>query len=146
MAALTQAYETFERPGLVVAYKVSNVKIYKGAMVGLNASGHLVSMAHGSASLKWVGVANETIDNSTGTAGAVQLTVTKTGSFTYKPFSGFSPVQADIGKEVYATTDNEVQISTSGLTNQYKVGTIVAIETTSTGATGVRVRIDNYTV
>ncbi|MBL8039999.1 MAG: hypothetical protein JNM04_01505 [Chthonomonas sp.] len=146
MAALTQAYEAFERPGLVVAYKVSNLKIFKGAMVGLNASGHLVAMSHGTANLKWMGVANETIDNSAGAAGAMQLSITKSGSFVYKAASGFSPVQADIGKEVYANTDNEVQIATAGLTNQYKVGTIVAIETTSAGSTGVRVRIDNYTV
>jgi hypothetical protein len=40
MAALTQSFETFEKPGLVVAYKQSNVKIYKGALVAVNSSGY----------------------------------------------------------------------------------------------------------
>jgi hypothetical protein len=146
LAALTQSYETFERPGLVVAYKQSNAKIYKGALVGLNASGYAVPMAHGTASLKFVGVANETVDNSSGAAGDKSLNLTKSGSFVFKAASGFTPAVGDLGKEVYANTDWEVQVATAGLTNQYKVGTIVGIETTSTGSTGVRVRVDNYSL
>lgn len=146
MAALTQSYETFEKPGLVVSYKQSNVKIYKGALIAVNASGYAIPIAHGTASLKFVGVANETIDNSAGSAGDKSINLTKSGSFVFKAASGFAPAVADIGKEVYANTDWEVQIATGGLTNQYKVGTIVAIENTSTGAAGVRVRVDNYSL
>lgn len=146
MAALTQAYETFERPGLVVSYKISNVKLYKGALVGVNTSGYLVAMSHATASLKYVGTSNETVDNSGGSAGDKSLNVSKSGSAVFKAVSGFTPTVADLGKEVYANTDWEVQVATAGLTNQYKVGTIVAIESTSTGQAGVRVRIDNYTV
>lgn len=146
MPALTQPYEAFEKPGLVVSYKISNVKILKGSLVAVNASGYLVPIAHGTANLKFVGVANETVDNSAGSAGDKSLNVTKTGSFVMKAASGFTPALADLGKEVYANTDWEVQVSTSGLTNQYKVGTIVRAETTSTGAAGVRVRIDNHSV
>jgi hypothetical protein len=146
MPALTQPYEAFEKPGLVVSYKISNVKILKGSLVAVNASGYLVPIAHGTANLKFVGVANETVDNSAGSAGDKSLNVTKTGSFVMKAASGFTPALADLGKEVYANTDWEVQVSTSGLTNPYKVGTIVSTETTSTGAAGVRVRIDNHSV
>lgn len=146
MAALTSAYETFEKPGLVASYKVSNVKIYKGSLVGVNTSGYLVSMDHGTASLKFVGVANETIDNSAGSAGDKSVNVTKSGSFVFKAVSGFNPTVADLGKEVYANTNWEVQVATAGLTNQFKVGTLGAVETTSTGVTGVRVRVDNYTL
>lgn len=146
MAALAQPYETFERPGLVVAYKVSDTKIYKGALAMVNASGYVVPAAHGVANLKFVGIANESVDNSAGSPGDRQLALTKTGSFVFKPVAAFTPTVADLGKEAYANTDWEVQVATAGLTNQYKVGTIVAIETTSTGATGVRIRIDNYTV
>ena len=60
MASLSQAFETYERPGLVVSYKLSAAKIYKGAMVGVNSSGYLAKMDHGTASLKFVGIANET--------------------------------------------------------------------------------------
>jgi hypothetical protein len=143
---LTTAFETYEKPGLVVSYKLSNVKVYKGALVGVNASGYLIPMAHGTASLKFVGIANETIDNSAGSAGDKSVNVTKSGSFVLKAVSGYTPAVADLGKEVYANSDFEVQIATAGLTNQYKVGTIVGVETTSTGAAGVRVRVDNYSV
>ncbi|MCW5937457.1 MAG: hypothetical protein KIT11_09145 [Fimbriimonadaceae bacterium] len=144
--ALSKAFETYERPGLVVSYKMSNVKIYKGANVGVNTLGYAIPMSHATASLKFVGVANETVDNTGGAAGDKVVNVTKSGSFVFKAASGFNPAQADVGKEVYALTDWEVQSSTSGLTNQYKVGTVVSIESTSTGVAGVRVRIDNYSV
>lgn len=127
-------------------YKATNAKIYKGSLVGINASGYLCSMNHATASLKFAGVANETVDNSAGSAGDKGLNVTKCGSFVFKAVSGYTPAIADIGKEVYATTDWEVQIATAGLTNQYKIGTIVGIENTSTGAGGVRVRVDNYSL
>jgi hypothetical protein len=146
LAALTKAFEAFEKPGLVVNYKVSNTKIFKGALVGVNASGYLVPMAHGTASLKFVGVANETVDNSAGSAGDKSLNLTKSGAFVFKAASGFSPAIGDIGKDVYANSDWEVQIATAGLTNSYKVGTLTALETASTGDTGVRVRIDNFSV
>ena len=146
MAALTKAFEAFEKPGLVVSYKVSNTKIFKGALAGVNASGFLVPMAHGTASLKFVGIANETIDNSAGAAGDKSLNVTKSGAFVFKAAAGFSPAIADIGKDVYANSDWEVQVAAAGLTNAYKVGTLTALETTSTGETGVRVRIDNFSV
>jgi hypothetical protein len=146
MAALTAALETYEKPGLVVSYKLATAKIYKGALVGINSSGYIVKMDNGTAGLKYVGVANETVDNSAGNAGDRSMNITKSGSFVFKAASGFTPGIADLGKEVYANTDWEVQILTAGLTNTYKVGTIVAIESTSTGASGVRIRIDNYTV
>lgn len=146
MSTLAKAYEAFEKPGLVVAYKVSNLVVYKGALVGVNASGFLVPMAHGTANLLFAGVANESVDNSAGSAGDKSVGVVKCGSFVFKAASGFTPAQADIGKEVYANTDWEVQISASGLTTAYKVGTIVALENTSTGSAGVRVRVDNHVV
>lgn len=145
MAALTLAFETFEKPGLVVSYKVSNVKIYKGSLVGVNSSGYLVSMDHSVASLKFVGVASETVDNSAGAAGDRSVNVTKSGSFVFKA-NGFTPAIGDLGKEAYANTNWEAQISTVGLTNQYKIGTITALENTSTGAAGIRVRVDNYSL
>jgi hypothetical protein len=143
---LTTPFETFERPGLVVSYKLSNVQIYKGALVGVNASGYLIPMSHTTASLKFVGVANETVDNSAGSAGDKSMNVTKCGSFVLTAAASYTPVVADIGKELYANSDFEVQISTSGLTNSYKIGTIVTLESTSTGVAGVRARIDNYSV
>jgi hypothetical protein len=146
MPALTQAFETYEKPGLVVNYRQSNVKLFKGALIGTNANGHAVAMAHTVANLRFVGVAVDTVDNAAGTAGDKGIAVAKVGSFVLKAASGFTPAQADVGKEVFANSDWEVQIATAGLTHPYKVGTIVGVELTSTGAAGVRVRIDQHTV
>lgn len=146
MPALTQAYEAYERPGLVVSYRANAMRLYKGSLVGVNANGHATPMSPATAGLRFVGVANETVDNSAGAAGDRPIATTKTGSFVFRAAAGFTPVLADVGKEVYAASDWEVQVSTSRLTNPYKVGTIVGLETTSTGAAGVRVRIDNHSV
>lgn len=146
MSALTQPFESYERPGIVVAYKVAATKLYKGGLVAVNTSGFATSVTAATANLKFVGVANETCDNSAGAAGDKTIPTTKSGSFVFRAATGFTPTIADLGKEVYAASDWEVQVSSSGLTNAYKVGTIVALESTSTGAAGVRVRIDNYSV
>lgn len=144
MPTLTVPYESFEKPGLVINYKLTNAKVFKGGLIALLNTGYAAAISPATASLKFIGVANETIDNSTGSAGDRAVNVTKCGSFVFKAASGYTPTIADIGKEVYAASDWEVQVLSSGLTNAYKVGTIVGIENTSTGATGVRVRIDNY--
>ena len=146
MAQLTMGYETYERPGLVVAYRVAAVKVWKGALVGIDATGYLRPMNPATANLRFVGVANETVDNAAGAPGDRTLNVTKTGAFVLKAATGYAPSVADMSKEVYAASDWEGQIATTGLTNQYKVGTIAAVESTATGANGVRVRIDNYSV
>jgi hypothetical protein len=144
MAALSKAYEAFIKPNIIATYKVAaSTTIYKGALVGVNSSGFAIPMAHGTASLKFVGIAEETVANG-GSNGAASIRVSKAGSGVYADAG--TAVQADVGKEVYANTDNDVQVVTTGLTNQYKVGTLVALETTSGGAVGLRVRIDNYTV
>ncbi len=141
---LTQPYENFEKPGIVVGYKLSNVKVYKGSMLALNASGFAIPITHATASLKFIGIANETLDNSAGNAGDKSINVTKSGSFVFKAAAGFVPVQADLGKELYAFSDWEVQIATAGLTNLYKTGRIVGLEATSTGVSGVRLRVEDY--
>lgn len=144
--ALNKPFETFERPGLVVSYKLAASKVYKGSNLAVNATGFAVPISHSGTGYKYLGVANETLDNSTGAAGDKSVNVTKSGTFVFKAASGYTPVQADIGKEVYAVTDWEVQVATAGLTNLYKVGTIVGVESTSSGQAGVRVRVGNYTL
>lgn len=142
---LTKPFETFEKPGLVIAYKVSAATVYKGALCAVDTNGFLAILDEASPGLTFVGVAGETVDNSAGAAGDRTLNVTKSGTFVFKAAAGYVPSQADLGKEVYAKTDWEVQTSAVGLGTAYKVGRIVGLETTSTGASGVRVRIDDYT-
>ncbi len=143
MPALTAPYEVKYKQSVVVAYPVAgNTTLYKGALVGLNSNGYAVPMNHSTASLKFVGIAEETVKNSGGNGEAL-VRVVKSGSGVYQvpPLTG----QADIGKDVYAVTDNEVQVNTTGLTNIYVVGTAISLEVTPSGATGLRVRIDNHT-
>lgn len=146
MAALTKAYEAYERPGLVVSYAMAAVKIFKGALVGVDGSGWARPMAPGTSNLKFVGVAAETVDNSGGSAGERSLNISKSGTFTFKAGAGFAPVQADLGKELNALTDWEVILAAPPAGTAYKVGTIVALERTSAGEAGVRVRIDRHVV
>ncbi|MCL6624241.1 MAG: hypothetical protein K6T17_06445 [Fimbriimonadales bacterium] len=143
MPALTEPYEVKYKQSLMVAYPVAaDTTLYKGALVGLNSNGYAVPMNHATASLRFVGIAEETVKN-TGGNGEALVRVVKAGSGVYQvsPLTG----QADIGKDVYAVTDHEVQLNATGLTNAYVVGTAIGIEMTSRGATGLRVRIDNHT-
>ena len=145
MSSLTQPYEAFEKPGLVVSYKMAAVKIYKGALVAVNSAGYVAPIDPATASMRFVGVANETVDNSTGSAGSKSINLTKCGAFVLKAAAGYSPTIADLGSPVYAVSDWEVQTASSGLSNAYRVGTITNVESTSTGAAGVRVRTDAAT-
>lgn len=147
MPNLTKPYETFERPGLVVAYKLhAGTHIYKGAAVALNAEGYLVPLGPSTAGLRFVGVAGESVDNTGGASGAKTANVTKSGSFVMKAATGETPAAAQLGSVVYAASDWECQTTAGVLTNPYAVGTAVGLETTSTGVVGYRVRIDNHTV
>lgn len=140
MPALTKPYETFEKPGIVVSYNVgSNTTIYKGALVGVNASGNIVPLSHATANLKFVGVANETVST---TSEAKRITVTKSGTFV---FAAASPNPSKVGGDAWSKFDGELQDVSTGLTNAYVVGTIVGTESTSDSQPGYRIRIDNHT-
>ncbi len=140
MSALSKPYETYEKPGIVVSYNVgTNTTIYKGALVGVNAAGLIVPMSHATSNLKFVGVANETVVT---TSEAKRITVTKSGTFV---FAAGSVGAIKTGGDAWAKFDGEVQDTATGLTNAYVVGTIVAIENTSTNTGGYRIRIDNHT-
>ena len=140
MPALTKPFETYEKPGIVVSYNVgTDTTIYKGALVGVNTSGNIVPMSHATASLKFVGIANESVST---TSAAKRITVTKSGTFV---FSTTSPNTIKTGGDAWVKFDGEVQDSATGLTNSYVVGTIVGTESTSDNLGGYRIRIDNHT-
>lgn len=145
MPILTQSFENYERPGLVVSYKLAaSTKIFKGGLVGLNSSGFAIALDQSAGAFKFIGVAAESVDNSGGTAGAKSINVTKSGSFVFK--AAETAAQAKVGAQALASSDWEVVSTATGLTNSIAVGTIVGLETTSTGAAGYRVRIDAQTV
>ncbi len=137
MPALTQPYEAHEREGLIIAYPVkANAKIWKGALVCVDSTGHLIPAADASG-LRFVGVAFESVDNTGGGNGDKRCRVIKRGSFVYNRVGSYT--QADIGATVRAASDNEVaKIST----NNILVGTVVEL----LDGNRVRIRIDNHTV
>jgi hypothetical protein len=146
MPALTKPYEAYELPGLVTAYRMAAIKVFKGAALGVGADGFCRPLDPAVAGLKFIGVACETVDNAGGAAGAKTVNAAKAGSFVFKAAAGFTPAQADVAKEAHAASDWEAQASASGLANAYKIGVITGLETSSTGAAGVRIRIDNHTL
>ncbi len=81
--------------------------IYEGAAVGSNSSGYAKSIASGD---KFVGFADEHIDNSGGSDGEKTIRLRKKGSILLE-ISGIT--LADINKSVYATDDNTFTLSDS---------------------------------
>jgi hypothetical protein len=143
MPQLSKPLENFEKPGIVIRYTIaSSTKIYKGSLVALNSAGYAVPLNPATASLRFIGVANETVANQSG--GSLIVNVSKSGTFVF-PNTGTN-AQSAIGKTIYSNGDGSVTDSSSGLTNAYAVGTSVAIETASNGEPGLRIRINNHTI
>ncbi|MCG9894067.1 MAG: hypothetical protein MH204_01150 [Fimbriimonadaceae bacterium] len=145
MPQLTRPYENYERPGLVVNYRLAAVAVHKGALLGVGADGFARPMTPDTAGLAFIGFAVESQDNSTGAAGAKSINVAKSGACVVKAADGVTPVQAHIGRSAFAAGDWEVRPDQTSLTNPYSVGAIVALERTSTGHQGYRIRIDRHT-
>jgi hypothetical protein len=139
MAAATADREAKRSEGKLKAYGVAaSTAIRKGTLVGLNASGYLVSMAD-AANLTFVGVAYEGVDNSSGANGARQARVYKEGEFEFA-YGGGDAAVAKLGNEVFAQDNQTVDEDAALTTNDYKVGALVEV----VSASKVRVRIDNY--
>ena len=93
--------------------------IYQGAAVGGHSSGYARSIANGD---KFLGFADEHIDNSGGGDGLKTVRVRKRGAILLD-ISGV--VVGDIGKSVYATDDNTFTLSD---TNAVYIGQISRID------------------
>ncbi|MGQ9707107.1 MAG: hypothetical protein ACUVWP_08970 [bacterium] len=130
---LTESYEAEGKVGALIQYKVAGqVHIYKGALVCLNSDGYAIPGADTSG-YKFIGVAYEDADNTSGSNGDISVRVLKTGSFLY-PIA--SVQQSDMGDKAYIKDDGEVSLVS---VNEIFVGYIC--EMPSSGK--VRVRIDN---
>ncbi len=133
MAASTGPREAQKKPGFLQSYALGICRINKGTMVSIRTDGYLYPARSGTASDSFVGVAYETVDNSTGAAGAAICRVEKSGSFVFGASS--AATQADIGQAYYAADDQTVTIANTG--NQL-IGYAVEIIDSS----DVRIRID----
>jgi len=128
MPALTNDRLTPSRNAEYADYPVrANTVIYSGALVALITSGAGAGNAvPASDTLGRVilGVAQHRADNTSGTDGAQRVVVAFNRAFKFNLVGSAAP--GDIGRCVYAVSDNEVSVSpgTSGV----KVGKLLAIE------------------
>lgn len=103
MAQLTQDRNTLRKaPGGITAYAVAaGQKIFAGSLVCVNANGYLVPAAN-TAGLRFVGVAKQFVDNSSGGDGFIICEVWTTGEF---EFATAAVARGDINKTAFAVDD-----------------------------------------
>jgi hypothetical protein len=128
MPALTNDRLTPSRNAEYADYPVrANTIIYSGALVAFITSGVGAGNAvpaSDAANRAILGVAQARADNSQGTDGATRVVVAFNRAFKFNPAGSFAP--ADIGRCVYAVSDNEVSLSPGS--NGVKVGKLLAID------------------
>jgi hypothetical protein len=130
MAVLTAARNRQTRNASVkhMVLPISNVKIFKGAIVMIDASGHAVNGSD-TAALQTVGIAHETVDNSAGSAGAINVIVEYDAEFL---FTATSITQAMLG-DLMVCVDNDVVDDAAGATNDITVGRLIQFVSTTSG-------------
>lgn len=120
MSALAEDRSTEERPGQYRTYPVLNgVKIYAGSMVCITAAGYATPAAD-TAGLILVGRAESQVDNTSGSAGDVSVTV-KRGVFSW---AATGMAISNVGDPVFVLDDQTVGV-VGGSTNKVFAGVIV---------------------
>ncbi len=127
MTAIAARKDVRRQPGEVVSFKQAAVKIWEGALVSVNAAGY-VTNATDAANDLFVGVADETIDNSAGAAGDKEIQVRVGGIVNV--VSGFSAAQSNLGDPVYVTDNQTVDLAAT-TTNDVLVGRIAEVTSAS---------------
>lgn len=125
MAATTTAIITKERGAEIIGYPVAAATtIVQGALTALDTSGNLVN-ASDAANLRVLGRAEETVDNSAGSAGDLTANV-KRGCFLYAN-SATAAVDADDKGKLCFVEDNQTVAETT--TNKCKAGLVIDVTT-----------------
>lgn len=124
MSAATAAILTPERPGLITNVPLAAAtKVFQGTLVARNAAGNVVP-ASDAAALRVLGVAQEDVDNTDGSAGDLTVNV-KVGVFRFAN-SGTAAVDADDeGKVCFVEDDNTVAESS---THKIPAGRVVDVD------------------
>lgn len=127
MTALTQGRALKERSLRDIGYAVdAAIKIYGGALVALSAAGDARPAGNNTVT-RCVGVAQDSVDNSSGVAGDKTVIVRRS----CYPFATTDITRADIGKTCWAVDDQTVT-KTQPTGTPAKVGEIVEVELTGT--------------
>lgn len=140
MTALTAPRNTARigdtnQPSLFKAPIAASTKLYQGGIVCLNASG-LAVPGSVSTTLKAMGVALKTYDNSSGGASAFNIEARAGVHWFNSGTAGDTIAQANVGALCYIMDDNTVGLTTGGATRSI-AGTIVDVDATL----GIAVRV-----
>ena len=136
MTASTASRESKRKDGEIIIYPMAATKIPKGCMVNIDNYGYAVNASDRLGEI-FAGVAYETVDNSYGSAGDMEIRVQTTGTFVFVDGGG-NGRQSDVGSS-FNVVDNQT------VTDALTVATIRAgIAVESIDPTQVRIRIDRF--
>ena len=138
MADITQRKaDTDHQDGVVLSFKQGAESIFEGALVTTNAAGFAINGGD-DANTVLAGVADESVDNSAGSAGDKSIKVRRTGVFTF--VAAFTASQADVNTLVYISDNQSVDVAGT-TTNDVLVGRIVEVISTSKVRVDIRDRV-----
>jgi hypothetical protein len=105
----------------------TGVRIFKGALVSVNSSGYARPL---NTADKYVGIAEDTVDNTAGSNGAANVSVRRKTSVA---FAVTGATIASVGAKVYASDDNTLTLTAStnllvGIVRKALGGNRVAVE------------------
>lgn len=133
MADITERKASIDRQnGDVLAFPMGAEQIFEGAIVAVNSAGYLVN-AGDDAGAVVVGVADESKDNSGGSAGDLKLNVVRNGVITVN--AAHTAAQTDVGVIAMASDNQTINLA-ANTTNDVPVGRIVEFISSS------KVRVD----
>jgi len=126
--ALTADRNTPHKDGELIAVPVAAaVKIYAGSLVAISATGYATPGAVAT-TLRYLGKAEEYVDNSAGAAGAKTVNVRRKKAFKFKNHAADLIVQADLNNTCYIV-DDETVAKTNGTATRSAAGKVIGIDT-----------------
>ena len=124
--ALTADREAQHRDGVNLVFDVAaSTKIYGGSLVSINAAGTAIPAAD-TASTKVVGVSDENVDNSGGSAADLSVKVRRGRAFKFKNSVTNAVAVAHLFTNVYVEDDETV--ASAGGTNSIVAGKCIGID------------------
>ena len=141
MAVLSKPSDIGIKPGTEIRMKMAAVKIYQGGAVGVvSGTGYATPLLVATSGITFVGVAEETVDNSAGSAGDLWIRVRRTGLVGWNS-SGLTI--ANISNKVYfvsGSDDNTVSATVSAIL----AGTLSAFDSNSVAWVNIDQAVATY--
>lgn len=128
MAVLAADRNTQSKEATLKSYPVAVDIIYKGGMVVINSAGYAAPASDAQGNSRAVGVADEKVDNSGGSAGDKNVRVRSGRAF---KMVATAIVQADLGMAMYVVDDQT--IDDDGGTNRILAGILVEFVSATSG-------------